>query len=58
MMLYTILQGIDMHGIVCDQFTWDPLTWDFTMLVLKETVTMGMDSHEAVYNVDENRRFL
>jgi hypothetical protein len=55
MMLYTILQGIDMHGIVCDQFTWDPLTWDFTMLVLKETVTMGMDSHEAVYNVDENR---
>ena len=53
MMLYTILQGINMHGIVCDQFTtWDPLTWDFTM---QETVTMGMDFHEAVYNVDENR---
>jgi hypothetical protein len=65
MMRYTILQGIDVHGIVCDRFTWDPLTWDpltwdFTMLFLKGTVTVYMDSHEVVYNVniDENRRFL
>jgi hypothetical protein len=49
------LHVTDFHGIHLHGF-------NFTMLILNcyGTVTMCMDSHEVVYNVniDENRRFL
>jgi hypothetical protein len=65
MMRYTILQVIDVHGIV---YMWPIYMGSiymgliYTMLIYNchRTVTIYMDYHEVVYNVNigENKRFL